>query len=804
MAESAPKPDENSNSDKDIFPGWNTGHNNRSNNVIQFPKNKNQTGDDNHKLNNVIPFPQQNQARSLQDSENSQLKTAKGTVANQEDNVISGIPWGNNVTGQRVSSKSGAKLFLKKRGPMMAIILTLVGGGIGFMGLLSPSLLIINIKEVLFQKLDDAAPALSIRTNKMLYKKFTQFKGAFNESSDGKCNIKCKFGTMSETMKRNFEANGFEFENAEEGTGLLKGRWTFDSVKFPDGHEVFNGDDLGKALADEGRASLFQKVFNSKTSYFLNSKFGSVLKEKFGLNKLSEITQKLKDKINDTKTSIKDKVKESLREALGLPAVDPNVPNLSAIDRAKADPRFKPMFDAITSVQAKATAKAGDVAGWICTAYDVMKGVTFATKAAKIAAFAAFAMIFLNAADQIKAGDADPAVISALGDQLTEPDSNGKAATDSLGYRMDAYGDTGTPSQEDQKYSASPSSGLIKILGVLAATAGFSSLSLIIMGKICGVAQSIVTQVATSCPEEIAAAVAAAVGTAGVGAVVPAAICVGKTVVISAVIGTAIGTAIGDGINTIAKSDVPTIDDTTKGTAAGDIMHTGTAQVLDGASASYGLKAGNHAEIKQYVADTANINQEEDKIASYDARNTPLDIYNQYSFLGSIVQKLNIGSLYSSSPLSVLGSIFSIIPTSFASLSGNIGAETDTKSPLYTPGTCNDPGLTSIGVDGDAFCNPSYVMSSSEMNADIDTVTDYMINGKYIDSDTGEALSGDYQEYLDNCANRTTPLGETGESVASSNYLWAIGNNCVANSTELSMFRTYTMDKAINDTMDEI
>ena len=61
----------------------------------------------------------------------------------------------------------------------------------------------------------------------------------------------------------------------------------------------------------------------------------------------------------------------------------------------------------------------------------------------------------------------------------------------------------------------------------------------------------------------------------------------------------------------------------------------------------------------------------------------------------------------------------------------------------------------------------------------------------------------DYKLYLDNCANRTVPLGETSGSIESDNYLWETGVKCTENSEELSNFRVYTMDKAINETLDE-
>lgn len=127
-------------------------------------------------------------------------------------------------------------------------------------------------------------------------------------------------------------------------------------------------------------------------------------------------------------------------------------------------------------------------------------------------------------------------------------------------------------------------------------------------------------------------------------------------------------------------------------------------------------------------------------------------------------------------------------------------------------------------------------MSSEELNVDSEKVIDYMIDPAhpYIDADTGEVLPGtatvdplggsvvdidpvtlkpttsvvttnnnDYKNYLDYCANRTTPIGETSGSIEDANYNWEVGVKCTENNEMMHMFRAYTMDKAINDTMDE-
>lgn len=700
----------------------------------------------------------------------------------------------------------------KRKGPMIAIILTVVGGGIGISALLSPSLLIIHMKETLAGILDSAGPAQSIRTNKVLYKKFKSAKFAFEQSSEGNCNIRCKFGSMSDTMKRNFEAKGFKID-ATEGKGLAKGRWIIQSMEFPDGHVVKNGAEFAEATKDAARASNFKEVFNSKVVYFLNSKFGVILREKFGLNKLANFTQSLKDEATNKLTSTKEKINEAIRKTLKLPAVDPNAnPKLTTEERvaaARANPKYTKVFAFIDGPLAKTSNVTGIIQG-ICASYNVIKGVTYATKAAKVASIVGFAMIFLNAGDQIKAGDMDAATADALGTMLTEPDANGKAATDSTGFKMAAFGDTGTTlSDEAQKTSIAPSGTILASLTALAKLAAVGgTVSLLAMHSLCKGAGNWVVAIAQSCPEQIVVAATTGIETVGIGAAISAISCVGQMLVTMAAVNGAIGVAVGAVTKAIIGGEIPTLDGNSRGEMAGDAIYSGSSQIMGGTAAAYGLKAGSTAEIKQYAIDTAIMKKQQDTIASYEARNTPLDIYNQYSFLGSIAKTLNVGALYNSSILSSIGNVLSIIPKSLATITSNIGADVDKKAQIYAKGQCNDSSLLSLGIDADAFCNPSYVMSSTELDNDIDTVTDYMINGisgGFIDKNTGAAIPGsDYQKYLDNCANRIAPLGDSSGPIEDDDYEWVMGSKCVENSTMLSNFRTYTMDKAINDTMDEL
>ena len=85
---------------------------------------------------------------------------------------------------------------------------------------------------------------------------------------------------------------------------------------------------------------------------------------------------------------------------------------------------------------------------------------------------------------------------------------------------------------------------------------------------------------------------------------------------------------------------------------------------------------------------------------------------------------------------------------------------------------------------------------------DTDAVYQYMTQNNYVDDATGEAEDGDYKKFLDECVNRDWGWGE-GSEEESSDY----GTNCIDgrsdfSETQLRNFRVYTMDRSIEDGMD--
>ncbi len=734
-------------------------------------------------------------------------------VKNREE----GGGWTNKWSGATNSQgKFDLKATFKKNGPIGAIILLLGGGGIAITGLLSPSLLIVQLTDALTNNFNDANAAVTIRTNAVYAEKIGKAKNAFAETSDGKCGIRCKTTTMSDTMVRNLEARGFDVKSESKNILGVK-RHTIQSITFPDGTITDDGNKFKEALKNPARAASFARVFNSRTAYFLNSKFGTTIKHKLGINKAYKLAGDTKEKFN-----------ESFRRAIGLPpkaaVIDPNRP-LTSEERLNEDPRNKSV---VKSAANFAVGKASNAVEGACLAYNGARAVSASVKLAKMMQFASFAMVFMNAAHKLKAGDGggiDPRVMTELGNTLTYTDSNktnedgtpnelyGLSATDSYGFKAAVYGDTGTPPAY-AKANSLESSG---VLGTLAALAFFTSSSPELRSgayTMCKTSES---------PLALVAQCAVPAFATGPFAPFAGAICIATNLVIATVITETLKVVGPIILEEVIKANVNPLDENTKGVLAGDALYPGAAVTLGGHAASYGLTPGSQEEISSYVALGEDVRKQDEAIARIEAKGTPFDVYNKYSFLGSLANSIRLSD-YANSSLTTAASILtSTIPLSLVSLTSTTNAGTymplsNTKAAQYGSTDCPDikastgdpnaaccPALELIGSVGDYYCIESLTTSAVELNKGVLDNKEWMVANGYVDDATGAASKGtepgrQFQLYVDNCVNRIDPWGETTKSITEGekgDYEWFIGAKCREKTDILYNFRTYAADEPV-------
>ncbi|MDB5253907.1 MAG: hypothetical protein JWP27_3076, partial [Flaviaesturariibacter sp.] len=413
--------------------------------------------------------------------ENANISKAKKSSNESRDEVSQkedlGGRWKTKYTGGDTPQSSNSKNILKnfklgdlrKKGPLGALIGLLVAGTVGIGGFLSPALLVDNFMNLLTNNFNDAHPALTVRTRVNMANKINDTRNSFSETSDGKCGIRCKHTTMSDAMVRNLESKGYKV--TPDASNAKHGRRIVNTLTLPNGTVIHNGNEFKTAMRDPVNASMFNHVYNSKTRYFLNSKFGSMLKSKLGINKAYKLAGDSKEKFN-----------ASLRKSLNLPpiTVDPNAPTQTREERLRANPHFASAMRAIDGM-GKISKPTNVVAG-SCLAVNTSKLITASVKYAKYSAYAALAMTYLNAASKARAADGggiDWLVMSELGNRLTYVDTNkttedgepnelyGLSATNSYGYNAVAYGDSGKMPNY-AKADSMETSGILAALGGLA------------------------------------------------------------------------------------------------------------------------------------------------------------------------------------------------------------------------------------------------------------------------------------------------------------------------------------------------
>lgn len=177
----------------------------------------------------------------------------------------------------------------------------------------------------------------------------------------------------------------------------------------------------------------------------------------------------------------------------------------------------------------------------------------------------------------------------------------------------------------------------------------------------------------------------------------------------------------------------------TTGYDAGGGIGTGTAAITSVAASSKGMTPiSSPEEIAEKDLVAANYKLQDAEVQRLEAAGTPLDVYNQYSFLGSIAWSLapiardssdTIASLVVA-PLKLLGSV----PSWFAPSASAVVASSPER---YTK--CDDEVYKRINLNSaDMMCNLRWNLSDAQLNADPEKVVQWMVDSCQIDSETGE------------------------------------------------------------------
>ena len=697
-----------------------------------------------------------------------------GDVKNREKN-IKGLYKPSGASKKGVA-KQPLKLRLKQnirnKSAFAFVVIALVAG-VFYSSLFAPNILLVNIKDLITNDLADATTALAAYTPKMI-----GYKIAKADCGD-KQSIKCKLSTMSRAQVKQMQRHGFQVigtkldednkDDMDKGNDKEKeSRYQVAAVVFPNGMVAI--DEFSYAIAADSNENiryLANGVWNPRSSYFHDKKFRERIKTRFDLSKLPQVQGSTEDAVNKSFDQAMQGSDETL-DRTGQGAY-----SLKTLGGIKG---ITGMAQSATSL----TAQSANFIGGQCAMYTQGKLAGNAMKRAKETTLARFAMIYLQAADQIKSGrlpaenDITLNVLSSKLAASIDGTYGGKNATDTTMYRHIVLREPPLPSPLAVLYSTQAFDSIAAILpatGQVAATSGAVGNLSGVQGNLMpapldltGKARDYCLQGETQtnkqsvkpdlCRQLVAAAsgvISAATqqfGEIGYRDCPPPGYNFSKTGDIG---------QITDGRDIMATSAVPTnaavmtyinglltagvvawsnvvaqaFTSNTKGMAAGDALFAGTGVILGDMAMSRGMMPSNVAALPVYLAKKNEMEQKFIEQDKYAARQDPFDVYNKYSFMGSLVRSFGtISPNLEGGALTPLGNLLSVIPNALSSVKTQSAKAIYNLQPdpfLPTRLICPDPEYLAIGINADIACNVRYSMNPIELNMQVKPVLDYML-----------------------------------------------------------------------------
>ena len=721
-----------------------------------------------------------------QESKPENLNDGNESVAEQEKN--GSIPWDNKTSSSHTgSSKSKISFsFLKKKGPLAAIVITIFGAILG-MGL-STAYLPIGILANLVLKFNTQDTSLTIRAHRVIAAKMA------TDATSGSCvvvKIICRFSIPSGRFLKQLEKNGI---TALDKNGNIINNKLLWPNKRPDilrfttsADKVIDipAKDLYKALVSQGNKE-FQAAFHlaqrtrfvSVSDYvfkFVATKFG------FGIN------EKVRDVDSD------EKLKTKVNEEVGI---DDGGAKAAVGEGEEASESFlKKMLGTRATNIVKKLARSGRgdaailIAGIVCLVGDTPGLIMKVQRDFQMIQLIKYGAIFLTAFGAIKSGDATAAETTAVGNQLTKV-VDGKSAMDSFGMKYTMTGQTLPQNDKFKKFS--PGMSMVAMLGGIAAIT--SSRAKI---KACNVIANPVTGIGVNVllailgPETgFAAWIVLAINVA-LGFVLSYGLeyAAGPLIKIFLDLVTAIKP---DFFSSILSFFFGDLTQNLSGESAGDALTSGAAHVMG----QTGNAGGNMPMSVDQAVAYGNLTKQVQLAYAEEDRTTksPFDATSPNTFLGSILQRLMPYSVNSSSIVgSLSGSLSSmgkLVTGSFGMALQPVGASA-TSDPGDEYRQCEDPGIMADDVAAGPFCNIIYGIPPKYLDKDPIKIVNELTIGKYagnIDEETGDPVEGkDLAKWIDLCTDGTTDEAA----------------NCMIEDDERATYALYTIDHRVQKSMDE-
>lgn len=671
------------------------------------------------------------------------------------------------------------KLIASRKGASTGIAgsLALIAGVFGFGGFAGfGSIMLVHVKETFTNYGSSAGRAADPNFERTTYYRLNNSNSTEKAcGSSGAINsVKCRRGTVSAKNHDALIDQKFDVDSKE-----INGRYVIRSIA-RDGITINSGS-TQRQVASALRSTTFgggmRQVHNPRVSVYVKGKFSDVLR-KYNQNKA-----KL-----DVSGEDDEERRASIDKITG--AADEDTPD-KRMSKFSAD--YEDKIKSSTNIPRASAVPTGVV----CGSYNAAKATLTAVKLYNASRYVGYAMVFLKAADQIKTeGSIEPETASLLGGVLASSyasgDMKGMTATDSAGYKTAAYGGVRNLPSFAQRFLLNGNTNLITLDKSIKEAEDLAGGRQVLKAG-CDITSSYAFQGATI--------VALCANPAFIA-------CVGKVIVQAVATGAAANKLIAEVFPYVIKAlaNTPVGIDDLKGPDAGNVLAAGAGVVMETSNMSYGMQPGTKDSVIGFNSGTQVSTNSYDAIARNNAKSEPLDIYNEYSVLGSFVRTAGLTSLNPSSPASLLTTVGGVVsraaikPSSagaVASMPLNI-----TKEDLSH---CPESNVQRIGIDCDAYGGIQFVTNT--------TITDeeslnFMV-GKYVDED-GEPINDTYQKWVDNCTdNRDVPLGYYFGGIEDLD-VWKNGEACVAgsnvgiNAGTRDQFSNFWFDQAAGDDEDYV
>ncbi|HJM04484.1 MAG TPA: hypothetical protein QF549_02525 [Candidatus Saccharimonadaceae bacterium] len=735
---------------------------------------------------------------------NDPKNASEAVKAGEEEPKIPGKEGLYRRSGNSARGKVKLTGSLKKRGPIFALVSLVVGAGLGLSAFFSPSLLIIHMKEIMFDKFNTQIVGAEARSRALL--------GTKNQSTSGLCGarvtISCRFSTMSETQVDNFRKAGITVQPETPNAG---------SRTKPTGY-VYKGEVI--RAADFARVSQTDPSFRSALRLAYNPRFagfwGSAWNrtgQLLGIDKsrvdvsgadknarMAKLNNIAKNPAtnggsrvaadfendNDCNASC---AQEKANEANGKAStIEEDGRSGDAARRASAALSGAPL-ESIGNV-----AKVTGVVDSYCMAYTTIKAIGYAGKTIRAVQLARYAMAFFKVADEIKAtGDVSPETVAFMGGILTEVtyDVGSTArsivrgsATDAFGYKFAAFGDTTGPTRS------------MNIANRFIAGGGFA-------GELQNFSNGVLdffpggrSEARSTCGFLANPAVQVGSIILGVGTLAIPGVNVARVAL----------SAAGSGVVALGLAMLPTlladivagtVTDNIAGEESGNAIPSGAGKIL---SDTLPGQSGNAVMSKEDALAFYGVRDQ--TLAQYaeDDRDnlSPLDISSRHTFLGSIVSQLTPVMTGINSPGSLLSATGSLFATSLSSITPKTKALTRAESEAAL-NFCTDPDVVEGGYATDPFCNVVRGIPPQYLNKDPLAVIDDLTARGYLDTNLGNPTP-EYQEFIDKCITTSDPPGYDGETM---DFSPSRLNECMINENNANLY-VHFMDRTYQQTMDEV